>query len=93
MSIIICSPPGEGPEIAFLKRWSIREIEGGGRYLTGWCVANRDSRVSTEIVELDADARRARTKSGRRYVLVGPSGYDKDASNLWNHVVKVRGGA
>lgn len=89
MPISFCPPPGQGPEIAFLKRWSIREIDGGGRYLIGWCVANRDGRVSTEIVELDIVARRARTKSGRRYVLVGPSGYDKDASNLWNQVVKV----
>ncbi|CAB3755470.1 hypothetical protein LMG29542_02602 [Paraburkholderia humisilvae] len=73
MSISFCPPPGEGPEIAFLKRWSIREIEGGGRYLVGWCVANRDGRVSTEIVEFDADARRARTKRAvDMYLLARP---------------------
>lgn len=83
---------GEGPETVYLSHWSIRRFEEGTCHLVGRDRANFDGRVSTQIVELDIDGRTARTASGRRYVLMGPSGYNADAEYVWNRVAKALGG-
>lgn len=82
---------GEGPETVHLSHWSIRRFEGGACHLVGRDRANLDGRVSTEVLEFDADGRTARTASGRRYVLVGPSGWTSDGEYVWHRVAEVIG--
>ncbi|WP_321943311.1 MerR family transcriptional regulator [Paraburkholderia tropica] len=48
--------------------------------------------MSTQIVELDAEARIGRTASGRIYYLVGPSGWSSDGEYVFNRVVEILGG-
>lgn len=88
---IYVQPRGEGPETVHLRHWSIRRFEGGACHLVGRDRANLDGRVSTEVLEFDADGRTARTASGRRYVLVGPSGWTSDGEYVWHRVAEVIG--
>lgn len=92
---IYLHPPGEGSETVYLERWSIREFGNGERRFVGFSRETRDGRVSTPIVELDAEARRGRTASGRIYHLVGPSGWSSDGEYVFNRVAEVlyEGGA
>lgn len=83
---------GQGPETVTLECWSIRQFEDGARHFVGYSRESLDGRVSTQIVELDIDSRTARTASGRRYVLMGPGGYNVDAEYVWNRVAKALGG-
>lgn len=83
---------GQGPETVTLECWSIREFEDGARHFVGYSRDSLDGRVSTKIVELDVEGRTARTASGRRYVLVGPSGSNADAEYVWSRVAKALGG-
>jgi hypothetical protein len=46
-------------------------------------VENRDGRASTPIVSFDPENRICETKSGRRYLLFGPSGFDADGDYVW----------
>ncbi|KVO06433.1 hypothetical protein [Burkholderia ubonensis] len=83
---------GQGPETVTLECWSIRQFADGARHFVGYSRDSLDGRVSTQIVELNIDGRTARTASGRRYLLMGPSGYNADAEYVWNRVAKVLGG-
>lgn len=83
---------GQGPETVTLECWSIRKFEDGARHFVGYSRDSLDGRVSTKIVELDVEGRTARTASGRRYVLVGPSGSNADAEYVWSRVAKALGG-
>lgn len=80
---------GEGPEIVWLRHWSIRESADGARHFVGYSQETRNGRVSTKIVQLDGDTRTAGTLSGRIYQLVGPSGYHGDAEYVFNRVAEV----
>jgi hypothetical protein len=82
---------GQGPETVTLECWSIRQFEDGARHFVGYSRDSFDGRVSTQIVEFDIDGRTARTASGRRYVLMGPSGYNADAEYVWNQVAGALG--
>lgn len=44
---------GEGPEIVWLKDWSIRETADGAKHLVGYSLETSNGRVSTKIVHLD----------------------------------------
>lgn len=66
-----------------LVRWRVLETETGERHLTGWCVENREGRVSSLIRTFDPTNGRAVTRSGRVYRLEGPPGDDRDASYVW----------
>ncbi|MEM5329549.1 hypothetical protein VSR34_23575 [Paraburkholderia sp. JHI2823] len=87
--------PGEGSETVYLERWSIRESANGERRFVGYSRETRDGRVSTPVVELDAEARRGRTASGRIYHLVGPSGWSSDGEYVLSCVAEIlcEGGA
>ena len=74
------------PDIT-LVRWRVLEItEGpckGQRHLNGYCRENREGRASTPIVSFDPRKKICVTKSGRRYHLFGPSGFDGDGDYVW----------
>jgi hypothetical protein len=82
---------GQGPDTVHLESWSICRFEGGATHFVGHSRESFDGRVSTEIVEFDVESRTARTASGRRYVLLGPSGYDADAEYVWKRVASALG--
>lgn len=84
---------GDDSERVHLERWSIRERnDNGERRVVGFSRETRDGRVSTPIVELNAEARGGRTASGRTYHLVGPSGWSSDGEYVFNRVVNILGG-
>jgi hypothetical protein len=68
-----------------LSSWRVFEVdfpEGTTRHLNGYCGGGR---VCSAIQEFDPKTRRARTKSGRIYELVGnKSGYNSDANYVWS---------
>jgi hypothetical protein len=66
-----------------LAAWSVRRVSNGNTHFVGWCHENCEGRVSSAIVEFDAQTRRGRTKTGRVYQLAGTPGNDGDAEYVW----------
>ena len=62
-----------------LVRWRLIALLGSLR-LVGYNLTNREGRLSSRVVSLDAVAREARTMTGRIYVLAGPPGWDADGA-------------
>ncbi|MGA7778908.1 MAG: hypothetical protein WCA85_14535 [Paraburkholderia sp.] len=89
MPIYEGAPVDDEAEIV-LARWSIRQTASGDRHFVGFNVLAQDGRVSTAIVAFDAATRTGITKSGRRYVLSGRAGFDRDAEYVWGVVVRAR---
>lgn len=56
--------PGEGSEVVYLERWSIREFDNGERRFVGFSRQTRDGRMSAPIVELDAEDAEAVQRAG-----------------------------
>jgi hypothetical protein len=69
----------QGDEI-FLERWSIRETDQHARHFVGFNMLRGNGRVSTPIAEFDPVTRTGKTRSGRRYRLVGRAGHDADGN-------------
>lgn len=78
------------PEIQ-LCQWHIKKDTNGGCYFVGSRVDDGTGRVSTAIVEFDAEQRRGRTQSGRVYELVGPKGRSTNGEYIWS-VYKIANG-
>lgn len=74
------------PEVSLIH-WSIRECDRADgtrtQHLIGYDTFGREGRVSSTIVELNMDARTARTKSGRVYSLKGDPGQHSDSEYVW----------
>ncbi|MGE8165981.1 hypothetical protein ACQKRQ_38300 [Paraburkholderia sp. NPDC080076] len=87
MSIHASSSVDDDPVVS-LESWSIRESNTGARHFVGFNLAERDGRVSTTIISFDSTTRTGVTASGRRYVLVGRAGFDKDAEYVWQWAVR-----
>ncbi|CAG4886734.1 hypothetical protein [Paraburkholderia saeva] len=87
MSIHASSSVCDDP-IVSLESWSIRESSTGARHFVGFNLAERDGRVSTAIISFDATTRTGVTATGRRYVLVGRAGFDRDAEYVWQWAVR-----
>ncbi|ARL23929.1 hypothetical protein [Burkholderia pseudomallei] len=87
MSIYTGAPVDDEPTIT-LGAWSIRETNTGNRHFVGFNLASLDGRVSTPIVSFDPGTRTGVSASGRRYVLVGPAGFDRDAEYVWRWAVR-----
>ena len=78
----------ETPDLA-LRSWRIYEVssklwEDRTRHFSGYNITEMEGRASTHIVEFDEDKMIGRTESGRIYNLVGPPGYDSDATYVWD---------
>lgn len=77
-----------------LQQWQIFEFTDGSRHLSGYCVENREGRASTAVKDIDLESMIAVTRSGRRYHLSGPPGFNGDAGYVWNafkHVNQLSG--
>ena len=73
-----------------LVNWTIKQDTAGLRYFVGTEVG-AVGRVSTAIVEFDAERRRGRTQSGRVYELLGSPGRSRDGEYVWS-IYKVANG-
>jgi len=87
MSIHASSSVDDDPVVS-LESWSIRESNTGARHFVGFNLAERDGRVSTAIISFDSIMRTGVTATGRRYVLVGRAGFDRDAEYVWQWAVR-----
>jgi hypothetical protein len=80
-----------------LENWSVMRISSGDNHwdvLLGRCMESGIGRLSTPVVEFDPANAIATTRSGRQYLLSGPSGSDEDAMYIYEkkfgHVPHVR---
>lgn len=76
------APVVDQPQIT-LERWRVYETSRGERHFVGYCLENREGRVSTAILSFDAGARAELTASGRQYLLSGWPCFDSDAELVW----------
>jgi len=77
------TPISETPEIV-LSNWLVKELPNGDRHFVGYNETEREGRVSSKIVEFDKDSMKGKTRSGRVYHLVGPSGHDPEGEFVWS---------
>ena len=82
MPVWRATPVSLQPE-STLIRWRVFETERRERHFAGHCVETGEGRVSSAVVAFDSSTRIGVTKSGRRYVLSGGPGYDKEAEYVW----------
>lgn len=71
------------PEIQLIC-WTVKRDRRGNSYFVGTRADDGCGRVSTPIVEFDSDKRSGRTRSGRVYELVGPSGHSSNGEYVWS---------
>jgi hypothetical protein len=76
-------PVSVQPELTLI-RWSVFETETGERHFVGYCIENREGRVSSAICAFDPKRFCGVTQSGRAYKLSGPAGKDPDALYVWS---------
>jgi len=75
--------PVEEQSTLTLEAWKVIELPGGDRHLVGYCIENREGRVSSVIRDFDPSSLRAKTKTGRVYRLRGGPGANLDAEYVW----------
>jgi hypothetical protein len=75
--------------LVHVSRWRILAITTeiffmkGLMYIVGFCEESQKYRISTAIVSINQKRRCCVTRTGRIYMLVGPSGYDEQAQRAW----------
>jgi len=77
------APVSVEPQIE-LSSWSARKLSDGDVHLVGWNIGSGEGRVSTAVTVFDAASCAATTGTGRRYLLRGAPGADRDAEYVWN---------
>lgn len=72
--------------VTVMSAWRLQQVNWDSgertRHLVGR--ANREGRVCSDIRQFDLSTMTATTRSGRRYQLVGPPGFDRDAQYVFN---------
>jgi hypothetical protein len=69
-----------------LERWRVRETRSGQRHFVGYCVENKEARVSSAIQSFDSGTAVGVTSSGRRYLLSGSPCFDGEARRVWEEL-------
>jgi hypothetical protein len=82
MPLSTISPVDVQPLIT-LERWRVRETRSGQRHFVGYCVENKENRVSSAIQSFDSGTGVGVTSSGRRYLLSGSPCFDGEARRIW----------
>lgn len=72
----------ERPEVELI-RWRIMRTSSGDMHFVGCETLGHSGRVSSGIADFDATAGRGVTRSGRVYLLAGPSGFHPAAQYVW----------
>jgi hypothetical protein len=83
--------PVEQQPTLTLHRWRVMRLSDESLHLVGYCVENREGRVSSTVNALDAERLCARTGTGRLYLLDGPPANDPDASYVWDNWRRING--
>lgn len=78
----------DDPQVT-LSDWQIRELPNGHRHFAGVDPSDGSGRVSSFIVEFDAEKMCGRTNSGRVYVLRGKPGWSDNAEYVWTAWARV----
>lgn len=78
MALWLTTPVTNQPSLT-LTHWSVIELPDGGRHFVGYCVENREGRVSSLIKSVDPRTLRGSTATGRVYQLAGAPGQHPDA--------------
>jgi len=81
-------PVTEQPKLT-LSSWSVNQLLNGDRHFVGWCIENREGRVSSKIEIFDAVTLRGITQSGRVYPLNGRPGHNSDADYVWKRWARI----
>jgi hypothetical protein len=81
-------PVSDEPEISLIE-WRIFQLDDGSRHFVGARPHSLGGRISSAIVEIDCSSRTGVTRTGRRYVLLGAPGFDKDAEYTWQAWLKL----
>lgn len=76
------APSVEKQSKIVLNFWKIALLPDGDAHFVGFIAMNLQGRVSSRIVEFDANKMIGVTRSGRRYVLIGKPGNHPDADFL-----------
>lgn len=85
MSVSTVAPVDAQPLVT-LERWRVRETRSGQRHFVGYCVENKEVRVSSAIQSFDSDTAVGVTSSGRRYLLSGSPCFDGEAKRVWEEL-------
>ena len=85
----------EQPDLELVK-WNVFAVPSpkGDRvshHFNGYCPANYEGRVSSEIVEFDMETKVGKTRSGRTYQLQGQPGFDGDAHYVFRNWISMYG--
>ncbi len=89
-SVWSVAPVDEEPEIV-LKDWTVFEVTSSfwpdkTRHFVGYNSLDREGRVSSAIIQFDAEKATGITKSGRVYRLLGKQGTGSpDGLHVWNY--------
>ena len=83
MSVWKTTPVSETPDIAMMP-WQVFQIPDGSHHIVGYNQTEYEGRVSSKITAWNPLSREAVTRSGRIYVLIGPSGYSSDGHYTWD---------
>lgn len=78
-------PSVEDQPTVTLIRWRVLRLRAKKLSIDlvlGWCLEDGHARMSTPIMQHDAQSRTLTTKSGRVYIVEGPSDYDDDAQYI-----------
>lgn len=75
--------PVDVQPLVTLERWRVRETRSGQRHFVGYCVENKENRVSSAIQSFDSGTGVGVTSSGRRYLLSGSPCFDGEARRIW----------
>jgi len=90
MSVSTIAPVDVQPLVT-LERWRVRETTSGQRHFVGYCVENKENRVSSAIESFDSQTGVGVTSSGRRYLLSGSPCFDGEARRIWEEVAERHG--
>lgn len=85
MSVSAVAPVDVQPFVT-IERWRIRETRSGQRHFVGYCLENKEARVSSVIQSFDCDTGVGVASSGRRYLLSGSPCFDGEARRVWEEL-------
>lgn len=75
-------PVTEQPRLT-LTQWRLMRLADGDQHLVGFCVENREGRVTSAMQSIDIDSMCAVTSTGRIFRLIGPPGEHPEAEYVW----------
>lgn len=76
--------PVQNQPLLTLRNWAVIELPDETRHFVGYCLENREGRVSSEIESFAVETLTGTTGTGRIYKLFGEPGLDGDGQYVWD---------